>query len=43
MSLFCIYVWSGANCDYYERLFVDLHAVCGANTDSEAIYESLWR
>ena len=43
MPLFHLNVWSGANCDYHERLFVDLHAVGSANTDSDPICDSLCR
>lgn len=43
MRLFQLHVGSVAKCDYNERLFVDLHTVCIANTSSVAIYERLCR
>lgn len=39
--LICPIVLSGANCAYHEWHLVDLHAVCSAYPDSEAIYERL--
>ena len=39
MPLFHLNICSGDKYNYHERLFMVLHAVCSANTDSEAIYD----